>query len=118
VALTRGEGWGLTLTEAASWGNPIVVTGHGGQLDHLDDSTALLVDHRLVPVVDPGNRPSYTPDQRWAEPSVDHAAALLRQVLDDPAGARTCGTAGRARMAERYGPSTVAAAFVAAVGAP
>jgi glycosyltransferase involved in cell wall biosynthesis len=118
VSLCRSEGWGLTLSEAASWANPVVVTGYGGHLDYLDQTTAFLVDHELVPVVDPGGVPSFTPDQRWAEPSVDHAAGLLRKVVEEPALARARGEAARARVVERYGPRTVAEAFLAAVASP
>src|SRR6202011_3606605 len=64
----------------------VVARGHSGSLESMDDATAYLVDYDLVPV-GPGSEP-YPPDSRWAQPSVDHAAELMRRVVDRPEGAR------------------------------
>ncbi len=115
VSLSRSEGWGLGAFDAGSYGNPVVTTGYGGHLDYLDDDTALLVDFELVPVHDPAGLPSYTPDQRWAEPSVADGARLLRTVFDDRDGALRRGHALADRVHSRYRPDLVAAEFLAAV---
>ena len=116
VSLCRGEGWGLGAFDAAAHGNPVVITGFGGQLDYLAGSP-YLVDFELVPVVDPMGFPSYAPDQRWAEPDLDHAAALLRAVAGGPEQA----TEGAGLLGEeirhRYRPAAIADAFRAAVDA-
>ncbi len=113
VSLCRSEGWGLGAFDAGAYGNDVVITGFGGQLDYLDEEVARLVEHELVPVDDPAGAPSYTPDQTWAEPSVAHGAARLREAYE------TRGTARRTRLseriAERYGGPEVAHQFVAAV---
>jgi hypothetical protein len=114
VSLCRSEGWGLGAFDAGAYGNEVVITGFGGQLDYLDREVARLVDHDLVPVDDPVGAPSYTPDQTWAEPSVAHAAALLREALDTRDQARGARLA--ARIAERYHGPRIAAAFAAAAG--
>lgn len=115
LSLCRSEGWGYPPFDACAWGNPVVITGFGGQLDYLDAGSAFLVDYELVPVDDPAGGASYTPDQHWAEPSVEHAASLLRQVRAEPAEA-----AGRAARAQRrvlsdFAPATVARAFLGAL---
>jgi len=114
VSLARGEGWGLGAFDAAAHGNPVVTTRFGGQLDYLGDSR-LLVRFELVPVHDPAGFPSYAPDQRWAEPDVDHAASLMREVAADPRRAALCARPIAARIHRRYNASAVALAFRRAV---
>lgn len=47
VLPTAGEGWGLTLTEAAAAGLPLVTTRHGGQVDFLCDKSTYFVDYKF-----------------------------------------------------------------------
>jgi glycosyltransferase involved in cell wall biosynthesis len=110
VSLCHSEGWGLGGFDAAAHGKPVVTTGFGGQLDYLHGSP-LLVDYELVPVRDGTRWGTYTPDQRWAEPDIEHAAELLRAVAKEPE--RACAPAAeRAREIRwRYRPAAVAAAF-------
>jgi glycosyltransferase involved in cell wall biosynthesis len=82
VSLCRGEGFGLGAFDAATLANPVVMTGFGGQLEFLAGSP-YLVDFELVPVRYRSRFGSYTPDQHWADPDVDHAAALLREIAAD-----------------------------------
>ena len=114
VSLCRGEGWGLGAFDAAAHGNPVVITGFGGQLDYLGDSP-YLVDFELVSVQDPAGYPSYAPDQRWAEPDIDHGAVLLRTVFDDREQAAALAGARAADIRHRYRPEAIAAAFRSAV---
>ena len=114
VSLSRSEGWGLGGFDAAAYGTPVVTTGWGGQLDYLGDSP-YLVDYELVAVHDPLGEPSYTPDQRWAEPSVSHGAALLAQIAADPRPAREWAAVKGEEIRMRYQPSAIAGAFREAV---
>jgi hypothetical protein len=92
----------------------VITTGFGGHLDYLEGSP-YLVDFELVSVDDQAGWPSYAPDQRWAEPDVDHGAALLREVLSDrKRAAATAGAIG-AEIRRRYSPQAVAETFVATV---
>ena len=95
VSLHRAEGLGLTLAEAMALGRPAIATGWSGNLDFMDDETGWLVRSSLVPV-GPGNAP-YPEDAHWAEPDLDHAAALMREAAADPAATRARGL----RAAER-----------------
>jgi glycosyltransferase involved in cell wall biosynthesis/predicted SAM-dependent methyltransferase/Tfp pilus assembly protein PilF len=102
VLPTRGEGWGLPLMEAMAAGLPVIATRWGAHLDFLTDDTGFLIDVEAVVPVDPdqtGRSPYYGADHRWAQPSVDHTAALMRQVYERPEAARQVG--GRAREAIR-----------------
>ncbi len=115
VSLSRAEGWGLGAFDAAAYGNPVVATGWGGPLEYLDADTAWLVDFDLVPAHDPAPGTLYTSDQRWAEPSIIHAARQLRRVFEHRGEAAVRADRLRRRVHERYGPAAVAEAFVRAV---
>lgn len=114
VSLARGEGFALGAFDAAAYGNPVVTTAFGGQLDYLAGSP-YLVNFELVPVLHPAGFPNYSPDQRWAEPDVDHAAALLRRVARNPAEAAAVCEPLAMRVRERYSPQAIGGAFRAAV---
>lgn len=116
VSLCHAEGWGIPPFDAATRRTPVVITAFGGQLEYLDSGSAFLVDYDLVPVDDPVGGRSYTPDQRWARPSLEHAAELLRQVLAEPAEAAARAERASRRIQSRYNGATVAATFLAALG--
>ncbi|HEY8217675.1 MAG TPA: glycosyltransferase family 4 protein [Acidimicrobiia bacterium] len=106
VSLHRAEGLGLTMAEAMSIGKPVVATAYSGNLEFMEDDVAFLVDSTLVPIgagVDP-----YPADGRWAEPDVEHAAALMRKVFDDPAHAAAVGRRASDRIRSRWSASAVA----------
>lgn len=88
VSLTRGEGWGLGAFDAVARGKPIMITGWGGQVEFLSPDYPYLVDYELVPVIDRIGGYSYRPEQRWARANIDHAAAIMRTIYEDPERAR------------------------------
>ena len=110
VSLCHSEGWGLGSFDAAAHGKPVVTTGFGGQLDYLAGSP-LLVDYELVPVRDGTRSGTYTPDQRWAEPDIEHAAELLRAVAKEPERVRALAAERAREIRWRYRPAAVAEAF-------
>jgi glycosyltransferase involved in cell wall biosynthesis len=114
VTLARGEGWGIGAFDASAYGNPVVATGWGGFLEYLDDESAFLVDHALTPV-EHNAFASYSPDQQWAAPDVEHAVELLRGVVADPVAARARAAIARDRVLDRYAPARVAATFLDAL---
>jgi glycosyltransferase involved in cell wall biosynthesis len=89
VSLHRAEGFGLGMAEAMYYGKPVIATGYSGNLDFMTPRNGLLVDHDLVAIGD-GAGP-YPAEGEWANPSVEHAASLMRQVFDDRDGARALG---------------------------
>jgi glycosyltransferase involved in cell wall biosynthesis len=101
ISLHRAEGFGLSPAEAMALGTPVVATGFSGVLDFMDETNALLVPFRSIPVDDPQR---IYRGQAWAEPDVDAAAEALRRLRDDAALPRRLAAAGRRAVAERLSP--------------
>lgn len=116
ISLTHGEGWGIGAFDACAYGNPVVITGWGGQLEYLDADAGFLVDYDLVPVRHGAS--SYTSDQHWAEPRLDHAVELLRAVAADPVAARRRAATMLPRMRNEFAGPAVARRLTAAVWGP
>jgi glycosyltransferase involved in cell wall biosynthesis len=100
VSLHRSEGFGLTPAEAMALGKPVIATGYSGNLDYMSERNAYLVDYELVPV-GPGNAP-YPAEAQWADPSIEHAAQLMREVLANPVAASGRGERARADLARTH----------------
>lgn len=109
VSLHRSEGFGLTIAEAMALGTPVIATDYGGSRDYATAFNALLVDHELVPI-GPGNDP-YPADALWAEPDLDHAAALMREAVDDAAGLHERATRARSDIPEHHAPEVAGRAM-------
>lgn len=109
VSLHRSEGFGFTLAEAMWFGKPVIATGYSGNLDYMRPDNSYLVDHELVPVglgADP-----YPPDCRWAQPDVDHAARLMREVFEHPAAAQERASRGAEQLRASHSPEAVGRAI-------
>jgi glycosyltransferase involved in cell wall biosynthesis len=115
LTLTRGEGWGVGSFDACAYGNPVIATGWSGHMAYLEGSTTL-VEHDLVAVESSAPR-SYSPDQRWAQPRLEHAVELLRAVASDPQAARRAAIPLRDRVLRDYAGPLVAAQFLDALEA-
>ncbi len=81
VSLHRSEGTGITLSDAMGRAKPVIATGWSGNTDFMNVSNSYPVDYRLVTIEE--DLGPYRAGQVWAEPSVDHAALLMRRVFDD-----------------------------------
>jgi len=81
VSLHRAEGFGLTMAEAMFYGKPVIATAYSGNLDFMTPWNSYLVDHDLVRIGE--GAPPYPADGVWADPSIEHAAHLIRKVFDD-----------------------------------
>jgi glycosyltransferase involved in cell wall biosynthesis len=107
VSLHRAEGYGITLAESMALGKPVIATGWSGNTDFMTPANSYLVDS-VIRDVGP-DAEHYPPDGHWAEPSVEHAAALMREVWEDPEGARARGARAAADVAANLSVQAVGA---------
>jgi glycosyltransferase involved in cell wall biosynthesis len=102
VSLHRSEGLGLTMAEAMLLGKPTIATGYSGNLDFMTPENSYLVDYERVAIAE--DVPPYPKGLVWAEPSVAHAAGLMRRVVDRPVEAHAVAARGRADAARLLAP--------------
>lgn len=83
VSLHRSEGFGLGMAEAMYLGKPVIATGYSGNMDFMDAASACLVRYELTAVPE-GAYPHWE-GQVWAEPDLEHAVELMREIFSNPA---------------------------------
>jgi glycosyltransferase involved in cell wall biosynthesis len=114
ASLHRAEGYGITLAEAMSLGKPVVATAFSGNLDFMTPRNSYLVDWEPTAV---GPDAEHYPEEgTWAEPSVAHAAELLRSVWEDRDEAAGRGARAAADVAAALSPEAVGAIARARLG--
>ena len=94
VSLHRSEGFGLLMAEAMLLGKPVIATNYSGNTAFMNAENSLLVDYEMAKLEESGA--IYKAGNRWAEPSVEHAARLMRQVFEDREKARALGARAKA----------------------
>jgi Glycosyl transferases group 1 len=109
VSLHRSEGFGLTLAEAMAIGKPVIGTAYSGNVDFMNAENSFLVDYKLTRVGP--DCQIYPAEGEWAEPSIEHAAELMRQVYNDPGSAARVGSQARADIDRTLSPETTGAAM-------
>lgn len=86
VALTKGEGFGLPILEAAACGLPIIATGWSGHTDFLKKGQYINVSYQLSEIhpsrVDNG---IFVKGSRWALPSEEDAKRKFMKFRESPA---------------------------------
>ncbi len=109
ASLHRAEGFGLTMAEAMAIGKPVIATGYSGNVDFMNAHNSLLVDYaigRVGPECE-----IYPPEGEWADPSVEHAAELMRRVVEHPRAARALGEQAAQDVARQLSPAATGAAM-------
>jgi glycosyltransferase involved in cell wall biosynthesis len=89
----RSEGFGLTILEAMSLGKPSIATMYSGNVDFMTAENSFPLDYTLVELT--RRHGPYREGARWAEPSIDHAARLIREVVASPERAAERGARAR-----------------------
>lgn len=89
VSLHRAEGFGMALAECMWLEKPVIATGWSGNMEFMTEENSFPVRYELAQIA-PGGY-AHGAGQRWAEPNVEHAADLMRQLVDDPEHARKVG---------------------------
>jgi glycosyltransferase involved in cell wall biosynthesis len=110
VSLHRSEGFGLILAEAMSLGKPVVATGWSGNMDFMTPTNSCPVGFDIV-ALDRTHR-AYEMGQHWAEPDVEHAAALMRRLFDDAAWRGRIGAAAEQTIRTRFSPAAAGMRYI------
>ncbi|KAJ9522340.1 hypothetical protein QJQ45_008185 [Haematococcus lacustris] len=105
VTPTRGEGWGMPITEAMSMGLPVVVTNWSGVTAFVDESVGYMVNYTLQTV--PDDQPWWFQGAKWAVASSSHLRQRMREVMSDRRTAAAKGKRARQRMVKLYSPEAV-----------
>ena len=86
VSLHRAEGFGRSLAEAILLDLQLIATNFSGNMDFCSEPRVGLVRHHLRPLRAGEYFWSY--GQSWAEPDVEHAAQLMRDIRQNPRDVR------------------------------
>ena len=100
VSLHRAEGFGLTLGESMALGKPVIATGYSANLDFMTAENSYLVRHSETEVGPEGE--NYPAQGTWADPDLDHAAELMREVWRNQDAARARGERAQRDIAEQF----------------
>ena len=100
VSLHRSEGFGYTLAEAMLLEKPVIATDYSGTKDFINSDTGFPVQSSLIPVGE--NEYPFWQNQTWAEPEIDRAAWLMRQIITDETTTRAIARRGKAKILTDY----------------
>jgi glycosyltransferase involved in cell wall biosynthesis len=101
VSLHRSEGFGLILAEAMYLGKAVVATGWSGNIDFMNAGNSCPVGYELVKLQRPYAGYIFG---EWAEPDLDHAAYLMRRLVDDAAWRMQLSARGRDTIHSHFSP--------------
>jgi glycosyltransferase involved in cell wall biosynthesis len=107
VSLHRSEGFGVTIAEAMGFGKPVIATGYAGNMEFTRPENSLLVRYDLV-TLDRDFGP-YRRGTSWAEPDLDHAVCLMRNVVTEPDAGRALGERARVDVSRMLDPLVIGA---------
>ena len=85
LSLTRGEGYGLPILEAAASDLPVICTGWSGHLDFMNRGKFISVEHDLIPVpTEKVDNQIFVPGSQWAMPKEADAKKKMRKFMNSP----------------------------------
>jgi glycosyltransferase involved in cell wall biosynthesis len=107
----RGEGFGIPHAEAMSYGNPVIATRYGGNLEFMTDENSYLVNYQEAPVSGMifGN---YHGHMVWADPDIMDLRHQMREVFTHREKARERGLLGRETIRQNYSHEVVGQTMV------
>lgn len=116
VSLTRGEGYGLPILEAAASGLPIIATGWSGHLDFLKHGKYVSVYYQLADV-----HPSridnriFMKGTRWANASEEDFKKRVTKFRQSPTTPREWAAELKAKLIDTYDLSSINKSYDAAL---
>jgi glycosyltransferase involved in cell wall biosynthesis len=110
VSLHRSEGLGLGMAHAMYLGKPVIATNYSGNLEFMNSDNALLVNYTMMEMNEDSG--PYERGTRWAKPSVEHAADLMRWVYEHRAESEALGRRGAKSVRAILDPALTSAQIV------
>ena len=105
ISLHRAEGFGLTMAEAMYYGKPVIATGYSSNIEFMNVGNSFLVNYDIVKVTQDSG--SYKKGNIWADPDVEHAAALMHYVFHNYQTAQQVGLRAAREVKEKLSPLTI-----------
>ncbi|MDP2137977.1 MAG: glycosyltransferase [Candidatus Didemnitutus sp.] len=105
VSLHRAEGFGLAVAEAMYLGKPVIATDWSATAEYLDATNGLPVPWELMELRE--THGPYEAGQKWANPSIEHAAAAMQRLINEPELAGRLGAAAAKTVRERFSPAVI-----------
>jgi len=105
VSLHRSEGLGLTMAEAMLAKKPVIATAYGGNSDFMNINNSFPVKFKLIEL-----NKDYGPYKKgnfWAEPDINHAASLMKEVYENRENAIKIAEKGHQFVKENLSPESV-----------
>jgi len=107
VSLHHAEGFGLGPAEAMSLGKVALLTAWSGNMEYMRSNNCVAVQYSLKTLgKDYG---PYEAHQYWAVPDIDHAAAEMRDLAQNPARVRSLGEQARKTIEQEFSADAVGA---------
>jgi hypothetical protein len=88
------------MAEAMAVGKPVIATGYSGNLHFMTPANSFLVDYTMCAV--PEACDPYPTTASWANPDLDHAARLMREVYERPDEAAVRARLGQSDILEHH----------------
>lgn len=109
ISLHRSEGFGIGIAENMQLGKPVICTGFSGNMDFCTANNAYLVDYEVVDVRK--GEYSFAEGFKWAEPSIESAALLMKDVFENRPRAKLKAAVAKANIRQNFSTEALAKQF-------
>ena len=109
ISLHRSEGFGLGMAENMLLGKPVICTGYSGNMDFCTAEHTYLVEYKVVEV-GKGDY-DFAEGFKWAEPSIDSAAVLMKYIFNNQKQAKLKANEAKVNIEQNFSSKALAKHF-------
>ena len=109
ISLHRSEGFGLGMAENMLLGKPVICTGFSGNMDFCTADNSYLVDYKITDVKQ--GEYVFAEGFKWADPSVESAALLMKDVFENHKRAKQKGDLAKMYLTQHFSTEALAKQF-------